>query len=93
MLRRQRSRQSEQDPPFDVGRLSKTLCIGGLAFCWLVGIASLAIGVYLVRTGGILESDFEDYIFTIPGGIATSFNKYAQELAPLGLSQHPGHHM
>jgi hypothetical protein len=88
MVRYQRSRQSDEDPHFDVGRLSKRLCIGGLAFCWLVGIASFAIGLYLVCTGGILVSGtaIEAHPFTIPGGIATSFNKYAKELAPLGLN-------
>ena len=42
----------------------------------------------MVGTGGILVSnvDVELQPFTIPGGIATSFNKYAQELAPLGLN-------
>lgn len=86
MVSRQRSRQSGQDgqvPSFDAGGLSKRLCIGGLAFCWLVGIASLTIGVYLVRIGDV---DVEDSIFPIPAGIATSFNKYTQELAPLGLN-------
>ena len=88
MGRYQRSRQSEEDPYLDSKRLSRRLCLGGLAFCWLVGLASLAIGLYLVRTGGILVSDgnVQEYPFTIPGGIATSFNKYAQELAPLGLN-------
>lgn len=88
MDRYQSSRQSEEDPYFNVGRLSKRLCIGGLVFCWLVGIASLAVGLYLVKTGGVLISDLviEGHPFTIPGGIAASFNKYAQELAPLGLN-------
>ena len=88
MVRYQQSCQFEEDPQPDVGRVSKWLCISGLAFCWLIGILSLVIGVYLFRTGGILVSNgnVSEQPFTIPGGIATSFNKYAQELFPLGLN-------
>jgi hypothetical protein len=88
MVPYQRSLQSEEGPHFSVGRLSRGLCIGGLLFCWLVGIASLAVGLYLVRTGGILVSNefVQEHPFTIPGGIAISFNKYAQELTPLGIN-------
>jgi len=95
MLPRWRTRQSDQggrNPPLDAGSLSQRICIGGLAFCWLFGIASLAVGLYLVISGGFVVIDpyYADIpdplVFDITGGIATSFNRYAQEVAPLGLN-------
>ena len=86
MARYQLSRQSDEDLHVDKGRLSRKLCIVGLAFCWLIGFVSLAAGLYLVRTGGVVVRGPRKYPITVPGGIATRFTLTAEELVPLGLN-------
>lgn len=80
-------------------RTSTKLCVVGLVICWLVGLAFLACGVYLVCTGSVLADrswaqrrvhgpNGKSHLvaYSIPCGIAVAFNKYTQELAPLGLN-------
>lgn len=84
--------QDSQNPPFDVGHRSEILCIGGLAFYWLIEIAAFIIGLYLAIKGNFVVADIywsrypPGLQFAITGGIATNFNIYVQELAPLGLN-------
>ena len=36
-------------PYFDRAESSNTICRVGLAFCWIAGIVSLVLGVYLLK--------------------------------------------
>lgn len=82
--------EEKETPRNERERSSRRLCIVGLVFCWLIGIAPLAVGVYLVHAADVdLNTErvrVRGYKLVYPGGLAANFNKFARELAPLGLN-------
>jgi hypothetical protein len=44
--------QDQKGPYFDRSEFSRELCKAGLVLCWLVGLLSLAVGIYFVKRGG-----------------------------------------